>query len=561
MDLDTLVERQDANLTLTDTSLFNGTETDTLSDFELAELTGGVSPNTLDASAFTGKVMLDGGSTVLLSVLNGGAGVGTTDDDILQMTGATLLSVLNDGDGVGNVAAMADFEIELTDGQTVEVDISSASTVQDVLDAIVTAGNTISTDRLSATINTAGTALVLVDSVAGGSNIRVSALNSSPAAADLGILGNGSGTTLIGSAITGVTTDLRITLTDGTELDFDLTGLTTIQDVLELFNTADSRLTATVNASGEGVDLSDTAAGGGNLAVTGRNESTAVADLGIAKTGSGNLLTGSSIISGSIRLDGRLDPDTLIGSSGDDTLTGGGAADSLDGGGTDIVVEVRDANFTLLDASLTIGTEVDQLTSIESASLTGGAGNNTLDASGFTIGGVTLDGAAGNDILTGTANDDVLTGGIGIDSITGGGGTDTLVETGDVRFVLTNSSLDMAEGTNEVQTITLTSVTSGDFTLTFDGETTTSIAYDATASVVKSALTRLFGIGDEDIEVVAGTNSWTVTFSSPPERVLSVTTTLFTKACADLRLYLYFVFFFERFFDPSRAEPPNTLPA
>jgi hypothetical protein len=130
--------------------------------------------------------------------------------------------------------------------------------------------------------------------------------------------------------------------------------------------------------------------------------------------------------------------DTITGNSLDNTLTGGPGRDILTGGdGLDTVVETRDDNFTLSDKSLIIGIEgTDTLSGIETAYLTGGAGNNTISASSFT-GPVVLDGADGNDILTGGSGDDELTGGPGEDVIHGGLGTNTVIETRDADFGLT----------------------------------------------------------------------------------------------------------------------------
>jgi Ca2+-binding RTX toxin-like protein len=53
--VDTFVDSRDANLTLTNTALqVGGSGEDTLSGFELAQLSGGASANTIDASGFTG---------------------------------------------------------------------------------------------------------------------------------------------------------------------------------------------------------------------------------------------------------------------------------------------------------------------------------------------------------------------------------------------------------------------------------------------------------------------------------------------------------------------------
>lgn len=94
------------------------------------------------------------------------------------------------------------------------------------------------------------------------------------------------------------------------------------------------------------------------------------------------------------RLSGNDLPNRLTGGPGDDTLIGGAGLDS--------VVEKRDADFVLRDTTLSIGaSETDQLIGIEGAWLTGGAGNNSLDAGSFTLGSVTLDGGPGSDILRG----------------------------------------------------------------------------------------------------------------------------------------------------------------
>jgi Ca2+-binding RTX toxin-like protein len=99
----------------------------------------------------------------------------------------------------------------------------------------------------------------------------------------------------------------------------------------------------------------------------------------------------------------------------------------LNGGtaGVDLVAEVRDANFDLDDLTLQIGAEADTLVSIESAELTGGAGHNIVDAADYTLGPVTLNGGAGNDILIGGWKGDSLSGGLGNDNLAGGPGDDT----------------------------------------------------------------------------------------------------------------------------------------
>ncbi len=60
-------------------------------------------------------------------------------------------------------------------------------------------------------------------------------------------------------------------------------------------------------------------------------------------------------------------------------------------------------------------------------------------------------------------------------------------------------------GTNEVQTVTITGTpTGGTFTLTFRGATTGTIAFDAVAATVETALEAISTIGDGDVRVTGG---------------------------------------------------------
>jgi hypothetical protein len=68
---------------------------------------------------------------------------------------------------------------------------------------------------------------------------------------------------------------------------------------------------------------------------------------------------------------------------------------------------------------------------------------------------------------------------------------------------------------NEVQTVTITGVpTGGTFTLTFDGQTTATIAYNAAASAVTSALLALSNLDTGDVTVTGSAGGpFTVTFA------------------------------------------------
>lgn len=68
-------------------------------------------------------------------------------------------------------------------------------------------------------------------------------------------------------------------------------------------------------------------------------------------------------------------------------------------------------------------------------------------------------------------------------------------------------------GQNEIQRVSIPSATSGGtFTLTFEGQTTAAIAYDANAAAVQTALEALSNIASGDVEVTGDSPTWTIEF-------------------------------------------------
>lgn len=84
------------------------------------------------------------------------------------------------------------------------------------------------------------------------------------------------------------------------------------------------------------------------------------------------------------------------------------------------------------------------------------------------------------------------------------------------RITATGKYGPYAHQTNEVQTVTITgSPTDGDFTLTWSGQTTAPIPFDASAAQVQAALEALPNIGPGNIAVSGGPGPgtpWSVTF-------------------------------------------------
>ena len=176
-----------------------------------------------------------------------------------------------------------------------------------------------------------------------------------------------------------------------------------------------SAMTDPVTLSGGTGDDSLTGGGGNDLA-NGQSGDDRI----VGGAGDDNLLGGS----GRDRLDGGGGNDRLRaqGFSGD-TLVGSDGSDLLSGGiGFDRLTVSNDADITLADSQLTIGTASHQLADIERAELSGGSSANVIDASGF-------------------SGDTTLTGGEGADTLTGSAGTATLLETSDSNLTLTDTQL------------------------------------------------------------------------------------------------------------------------
>lgn len=74
------------------------------------------------------------------------------------------------------------------------------------------------------------------------------------------------------------------------------------------------------------------------------------------------------------------------------------------------------------------------------------------------------------------------------------------------------TAVSLGAATNELQAI-YTDATGGDFTLTYSGQTTTAIDWDADASEVQAALVALSNIGPSDVVVSKDGSNWLVEFT------------------------------------------------
>ncbi|NLU19783.1 MAG: flagellar hook-associated protein FlgL [Phycisphaerae bacterium] len=159
------------------------------------------------------------------------------------------------------------------------VDLSRAETVGDVIDLLHSAASAAGLTTgpggsFNAAINPAGNGLSLT--VAAGS-VTVSEVGMSFAARDLGLVGTATGTltgadvqpvltpqTTVASLFGGAGATLgSILITNGAvSRTVDLSGATTVQDILNTINSSDTGVRACINAAGTGIDIINLTSGG-----------------------------------------------------------------------------------------------------------------------------------------------------------------------------------------------------------------------------------------------------------------------------------------------------------
>ncbi|MFG0251918.1 MAG: flagellar filament capping protein FliD, partial [Phycisphaerales bacterium JB038] len=281
----------------------------------------------------------DNGGTVSISDVYGdstatslglvGTGAGSVvGSSVFYLSEDTALSVLNDGTGVlmqdGPEVGTQDIKItvngrsensafgELTptdaDDETVVVQ-ARATTLGDVIDRI----NDAFDGEVTAAIAADGKSIELTAADAGHA-IQVEESGSGTTARDLGLLGSSTGThsgsalvsgmntTLIGSLNGGLGlnggSSISITDRDGNSFaGLDVSGYVSVQELVDGINSqaqaSGVSVTASLNSSGNGILLTDSSGGAGNLQVSGdaADALNLTADVAAATVNSGNLQT------------------------------------------------------------------------------------------------------------------------------------------------------------------------------------------------------------------------------------------------------------------------------
>jgi flagellar hook-associated protein 2 len=258
-----LTDKAGGGRTITVTEL-NGSKAAT--DLGLLTDPAGVPGGTLD-----GKPVLAGMNTVLLSSLKGGAGLALGNISITDRAGAS---------------------------QT--IDLSGAKTVQDVLDTISNASGVAVTARLKKS----GNGIEIVDDSGGTGNLVIADAGgaSTTTATDLGLAGSfdtsvaaAQGAYLQRQWFTENTQlkdynggkgvapgSFKITAAEGRSAEVDLGDgtATKLGDVIKAINSKGIGVTASINANGDGLLLTDTSGGAGKVKVE-EVDSTTAKDLNI----------------------------------------------------------------------------------------------------------------------------------------------------------------------------------------------------------------------------------------------------------------------------------------
>lgn len=200
------------------------------------------------SSVLSGKRVLAGMNTTLISSLKGGSGIG--------------------GDGVLNITTRS--------GHAFSVNVSTATTVDEMLNMIADASGS----RITASLNSRGTGVTITDTTSGSSNLIVTGTAGSDTATSLGIstgatgvasssVNSGNlqhryiarGTTLASlNSGRGIGTGrFRITDSMGETAEVDIgEDSKNLGDIVDEINSRGLRVQARINANGDGIELLET---------------------------------------------------------------------------------------------------------------------------------------------------------------------------------------------------------------------------------------------------------------------------------------------------------------
>jgi flagellar hook-associated protein 2 len=239
-----------------------------------------------------------------LGIATGPSGNTIAGSAILASLDSVLVSSLKGGSGIN----LGGISVTNRNGQSHTINLAGATSVSDILSTINNAGA-----GVTASLNASQTGIQITDNTGGSGNLVIANADSTDTAANLGIAGTftptqsdlganlqfqyiSQNTTLAsyngGQGVTLGTFSITNSAGRSTNINLAATGASTIGDVISAINNADAGVTASINANGNGLLLTDTAGGAGKLTVADQNSTTA-ADLNIAGTATKTTIDGS----------------------------------------------------------------------------------------------------------------------------------------------------------------------------------------------------------------------------------------------------------------------------
>ena len=311
-----------------------------------------------DGQPYASRRLIAGLNTVLLQSLNGGQGV---------ETGAIRL--------------------QDRDGRSTRIDLSSAETLQDVIDLI----NADSTTNFTAAVNSAQNGIVLRDASQSANAPLVIEDLTGTLAADLGFaVADDPANPFVGNVVNGGNAQLqyitrqtlladlnngagvrfgsfRITDSNGAITAIEISdSLTNMGEVIDRINllTPDT-IQARINDTGDGIIIFDTSGGDKSLTIEDVDGDRTASDLGIA----GSAKTGESFVDGTFEIRIAIDAD--------DTLN-------------DIARKINDAGGGFRASVLNHGGAVNAFTLSIASEVSGRRGELMIDTSGLDLGLTTL---------------------------------------------------------------------------------------------------------------------------------------------------------------------------
>ncbi|MBI3862035.1 MAG: flagellar filament capping protein FliD [Planctomycetia bacterium] len=344
----------------------------------LTDNTGGGGPAPLSVANINGAAVageLGLSVTAVGNTLTGGKLVAGID--------SVLLRNLRGGQGISQLGQVA---LSGRNGKTATINLSSAQSLDDVLNAINNATDGLGASlALSATLNSEGTGIVVRDtSGSSASNLIIADVGPGTTAANLGIAINAASTSVDSGSLNlrhvNLATSLStygplgaavpaggFTITDsaGHQSTVNVgTATKTIGDLKEAIESATSgNVTLALNATGDGFVLTDHAAGAGQLVVPEVGVSTA-ASLRILGTGT----TGGG---GQSEIDSRQIAKVTV--AGTDTLAS-------------LAAKITAANVGVSATIINDGSTFSPFRLLLTSTKTGAVGNFTLDDGGLDLG-------------------------------------------------------------------------------------------------------------------------------------------------------------------------------